>query len=103
MQSFRHDVKSSKAIDQAVFTCMRIYFSVLVLAFPAVVAAYGGVSGRVINKTTGKPAAADQILLIDLSADRKEAGRTRSDASGYFHFQVSRQGVPWLKIGRAHV
>jgi len=104
MQSFRSHMNSLRTMHRAKVTSMRLYLFIFVLVFPAVMAAAGGVSGRVINKTTGKPAAADQVLLIDLSADRKEAGRTRSDASGYFHFQVSRPGVPWLiKVVHADV
>ncbi len=104
MQSFRNSIKSPRAMNQARFTLMRIYLFVFVFVFPAVVAAAGGVSGKVINKTTGKPAAADQVILIDLSADRKEGGRTRTDAAGYFHFHVARQGVPWLiKVVHADV
>jgi|SRR5579859_469931 len=104
MQSFRDHIHSLRAMQRARFTSMQICLFIFVLVFPAVMAAASGVSGRIINKTTGKPAAADQVLLIDLSADRKEAGHTRSDASGYFHFQVSRQGVPWLiKIVHADV
>jgi len=73
-----------------------ILFCAVVLILPAMTAAAAEVSGKVINKTVERPAAGDEVLLMDVSADMKVAGRTRTDSSGNFHFVVSREGIPWL-------
>src|SRR5579859_6965642 len=74
----------------------RIFFCAVVLVLSAMDAVAAEVSGKVTNKTTGGPATGDEVLLMDVSADMKEAGRTRTDGSGNFHFRVAREGVPWL-------
>jgi len=75
---------------------VRILFCAIALILPAVTVAAADVSGKVINKTIEKPAAGDEVLLIDVSADMKMAGRTRTDSSGDFHFRAAREGIPWL-------
>src|SRR6266567_5370442 len=55
-----------------------------------------GISGSVVNKTNGKPSAGDEVVLIDVSADMREAGRTRSDASGHFQFHALQGSIPHL-------
>lgn len=41
-------------------------------------------SGTVTNKTTGKPAAGDVVVLVDLQAGMGEAARTATDAKGHY-------------------
>ena len=72
-----------------------ILFCAVVLFLPAMAAA-AEVSGKVINKTIERPAAGDEVLLMDVSADMRVSGRTRSDSSGNFRFRVAREGIPWL-------
>jgi hypothetical protein len=54
------------------------------------------ICGTVVNKTTGRPSAGDQVLLIDLSSDMREISRTSSDTAGHFHFQTLSGNVPHL-------
>lgn len=42
------------------------------------------VSGTVTDKTTGKPAAGDAVVLIDVQAGMAESARTTTDAKGHY-------------------
>jgi hypothetical protein len=75
--------------------CIHRFLLMVALALSAFASA-ASTSGTVMNKTTGKPSAGDEILLIDVSADMGEVGRTRSNASGHFQFHVSQGGAPRL-------
>jgi hypothetical protein len=60
-----------------------------------VLAQAASVTGTVIDKTTGKPAAGDVVVLVDVQAGMKEAARATTDAKG--HYQVSEPGSgPYL-------
>jgi hypothetical protein len=73
-----------------------VVFCALALILAAIAASAAEVSGKIVNQTIGKPAVGDEVRLIDISADMKEAGRTRTDGSGTFHFRIVREGIPWL-------
>ncbi len=45
-------------------------------------------TGTVTDKTTNKPAAGDDVVLINLQAGMQEAGRTKTDAKGNFSFDT---------------
>jgi hypothetical protein len=49
-------------------------------------------SGTLKNGTTGKPDAGDDVILIKLGQGMEEAGRTKSDASGHFSFNLPDNG-----------
>lgn len=53
-------------------------------------------SGTATNGTTSKPAAGDQITLINLSNGMEEAAKTKSDSSGKFTFKLTDGGGPHL-------
>jgi hypothetical protein len=53
-------------------------------------------SGTVTNGTTGKPAAGDNVVLLDLSQGMNEAARTKTDAQGKFSFNVPPAAGPRL-------
>lgn len=72
---------------------LRKTLMLLSLMHSAFVAA-NAIDGRIIDKTTAKPAAGDEVILLDRAAGNVEVGRTRSDASGRFHFRVSQPEVP---------
>ena len=65
-----------------------------VVAAAAVVAAFSGfalaesITGVVTNKTTNKPAAGDDVVLIRLAQGMQEASRTKTDAKGRFTLEV---------------
>jgi len=53
-------------------------------------------TGTVTNGTTSKPAAGDEVILINLSNGMEEAAKTKSDASGKFSFKLTDGGGPHL-------
>jgi hypothetical protein len=57
----------------------------LVLA-PLAIAEAGTVRGRVVNGTTGKPAAGVELILIQLQGGMQEVAHSKSDAQGEFTF-----------------
>ncbi|MFP5229543.1 MAG: carboxypeptidase regulatory-like domain-containing protein [Acidobacteriota bacterium] len=46
------------------------------------------ISGTVIDKTTGKPAAGDTAVLLDLQQGMQESAQTTVDAKGHYSFTV---------------
>lgn len=52
--------------------------------------------GTVKNGTTGKPAAGDDVVLLELSQGMQEAGRTKTDAHGNFIFTYNEGGGPHM-------
>jgi 5-hydroxyisourate hydrolase-like protein (transthyretin family) len=65
-----------------------------VVVVAAVVATFSGfalaesITGVVTNKTTNKPAAGDDVVLIRLAQGMQEASRTKTDAKGRFTLEV---------------
>jgi hypothetical protein len=54
--------------------------------------AFAAIEGTVTNGTTGKPAAGDEVVLLDLSQGMSEAAKTKTDASGHYKFDVELTG-----------
>ena len=52
--------------------------------------------GTVKNGTTGKPAAGDDVVLLDMSQGMNEAARSKSDAQGQFSFKYEETGGPHM-------
>jgi hypothetical protein len=46
------------------------------------------ITGIVTNKTTSKPAAGDDVVLIRLAQGMQEAARTKTDAKGHFTLEI---------------
>jgi hypothetical protein len=70
-------------------------------------------TGTVTNATTQKPAAGDEVVLLDFSGGLREVARTRSDSNGRFVFkldngkppgmlQVIHQGANYSKVVAPH-
>ena len=53
-------------------------------------------TGTVKNATTGKPAAGDEVVLLNLGQGMEEAGRTKADAKGNFSFKLDNAQGPHL-------
>jgi len=53
-------------------------------------------TGTVINATTNKPAAGDDVILIKLGQGMEEAGRAKADAKGRFTLELESASVPHL-------
>ena len=56
------------------------------------------ITGTVINKTTNKPAAGDDVVLIRLQQGMQEATRTKTDAKGRFTLDVPDEGVHLVRV-----
>src|SRR5271167_463609 len=59
----------------------------MVAAFSSFASA-DSITGTVTNKTTNKPAAGDDVVLIRLQQGMQEATRTKTDAKGHFSLDV---------------
>jgi hypothetical protein len=73
-------------------TFFRKLIALALLSSPAIAAT---ITGTVTNKTTNKPAAGDEVILLKLGQGMDEAGRTKTDAAGKFSFKAE-DGVPHL-------
>ncbi len=49
-------------------------------------------TGTVTNGTTNKPAAGDEVLLINLANGMDVGGSTKADAAGKFSFKITVPG-----------
>lgn len=53
-------------------------------------------TGTVTNGTTGKPAAGDEIVLLNLARGMEDVGRTKTDSKGNFSFKLEDAQTPHL-------
>ena len=58
----------------------------VVVVTVSVAASAQNITGTVINGTTGKPSAGDEVTLLSLSQGMQEIGSTKTDAKGHFSF-----------------
>ncbi len=56
------------------------------------------ITGTVINKTTNKPSAGDDVVLIRLAQGMQEATRTKSDSHGNFTLNVPDAGMHLVRV-----
>lgn len=56
------------------------------------------ITGTVTNKTTSKPAAGDDVVLIRLSQGMQESNRTKTDGRGHFSLELPDQGVHLVRV-----
>jgi hypothetical protein len=69
------------------------------LAFTASLAAHAAsLTGTVTNKTTNRPAAGDDVVLIALAQGMQEAARTKTDAHGHFSIDVPDNGMHLVRV-----
>lgn len=54
------------------------------------------ITGTVTNRTTNKPSAGDEVILIKLAAGMEEAGHATTDAQGRFSFKFDDDNAPHL-------
>jgi len=71
-------------------------FPALLLLLLAPLAFSADLSGTVTNKTTGKPAAGADVILLKLAEGMDEAGRTKTDAQGRFKIALDNDAAPHL-------
>jgi hypothetical protein len=61
------------------------------------------ITGTVFNKTTNKPAAGDDVILLKLEGGMQEAARTKSDAQGKFTLQLPDSGMHLVRVSHRNV
>ncbi len=71
---------------------VRNLFCLLAVATVPLVAFGDSITGVVTNKTTGKPAAGDNVVLIRLSQGMQESTRSKTDSRGHFSLDVPDPG-----------
>jgi 5-hydroxyisourate hydrolase-like protein (transthyretin family) len=62
------------------------------------VALADSLTGTVTNKTTGKPSAGDDVVLIRLAQGMQELSRTKTDAKGHFTLTVPDQATHLVRV-----
>ena len=67
----------------------------LSLLFAGALAQAASITGTVTNKTTGKPAAGDTVVLVDVQAGMSEAATAKTDAQGRYKLNAP-GGGPYL-------
>ena len=72
--------------------------TVLALTLPVAAFAADSISGVVTNKTTNKPAAGDDVVLIRLQQGMQESTRTKTDAHGHFTLEVPDEGIHLVRV-----
>src|SRR5277367_4462942 len=55
-------------------------------------------SGTVTNRTTNKPSAGDDVVLIRLAQGMQELTRTKTDAKGNFKLEVPDQALHLVRV-----
>jgi hypothetical protein len=74
-----------------------VLFAALGLAFSALAHA-ASITGTVTNKTTNKPAAGDDVVLIAFGQGMQEAARTKTDAQGHFTLDLPDNGMHLVRV-----
>ena len=78
---------------------LRRSIAVFALLLPAVLAhAAAPITGTVTNKTTGKPAAGDEVVLIQLQQGMQESTRSSTDSHGHFTLSVPDEGMHLVRV-----
>ncbi|MGC2164290.1 MAG: carboxypeptidase regulatory-like domain-containing protein [Silvibacterium sp.] len=73
-------------------------FSVAALLAASLVAQAATVTGDVVNKTTNKPDAGDNVVLIALAQGMQEAARTTTDARGHFSIELPDNNMHLIRV-----
>jgi hypothetical protein len=74
------------------------FITATVLALPLTALAATPITGTVINKTTNKPAAGDDVVLIRLAQGMQESTHATTDARGRFTLQVPDDGLHLVRV-----
>lgn len=78
----------------------KVFASILALGFlGATIAAQAAtVSGTVTDKTTGKPAAGDQVVALDVQANMSEVAKATTDAKGHYTLNTPGSGPYLIRV-----
>jgi hypothetical protein len=86
-------------IDQTMkFTRIVASTFAVCMLFAAALAQAATVSGTVTNKTTGKPAAGDTVVLLDVQANMGEAAHATTDAKGQYTLNMPGSGPYLIRV-----
>lgn len=78
---------------------MKKLFSFCLALILSTSAAFAGpVTGVVTNKTTNKPSAGDDVVLLQLAQGMQELARTKTDSRGRFSIDVPAEGIHMLRV-----
>lgn len=75
-----------------------LWMSVFVFFFVQGTSRAATVRGTVVNKTTNRPGAEDDVVLIALSQSMQEIGRTKTDTAGHFTINVPDDGMHLIRV-----
>jgi hypothetical protein len=80
--------------QQGVLLTKLAQFALLLMTLSLAIASAAAqtLTGTVTNGTTGKPAAGDEVILINLANGMDVAGSTKADSAGKFSFKVTVPG-----------
>jgi hypothetical protein len=71
---------------------------VLSLLLAGVSAQAATITGTVTNKTDGKPAAGDTVVLVDVQAGMADAATTKTDAHGHYSLETPGAGAYLIRV-----
>ncbi len=77
--------------------CRATLLTALGLTITAIAHA-ASITGVVTNKTTNKPAAGDDVVLIAFGQGMQEAGRTKTDSQGHFTLNLPDNGMHLVRV-----
>jgi len=80
------------------FSLRRFAVAAALLAAFSSYALADSITGTVTNKTTNKPAAGDDVVLLRLQQGMQEAARTKTDARGRFTLDVPDKGIHLVRV-----
>ncbi len=80
------------------FSFQNLLLSCLAAAIFCTLAVAEPVTGIVTNKTTNKPSAGDDVVLLQLAQGMQELARTKTDARGHFTIDVPAEGLHLLRV-----
>ncbi|MBW3595197.1 MAG: carboxypeptidase-like regulatory domain-containing protein [Actinobacteria bacterium] len=98
------NLRSATRIQRGALSFMRIVvlslLVALVSAAPAQAATDGVITGRIVNETTGKPAAGAEVILggADENGSRRIRRSVAADADGRYRFGDLPSGADWLYV-----
>ncbi len=75
-----------------------LYAAAMSVCLGGLLAQAATVTGTVMNKTTGKPAAGDKVALVDVQAGMAEVGQATTDAQGHYTLNTPGPGPYLIRV-----
>lgn len=77
---------------------LRLGLPLLLCLAPLSALAASTLSGTVTNRTSGKPASGDDVVLIRLQQTMQETTHTKTDAKGHFKLEIPEDGMHLVRV-----